>query len=67
VTRGEYLTYGAPDSQTGTNPNWVTFGYAGPLSPPPDVPKAIAVREPAGDEETLEADACVVGSGPAAA
>jgi choline dehydrogenase-like flavoprotein len=27
------------------------------------VPKAIAVREPAGDEETLEADACVVGSG----
>ena len=58
-----FLFYGAPDPQTHTNPNWATFGYAGPLSPPPDVPKAIAVHEPEGDEETLEADVCVVGSG----
>ena len=27
------------------------------------MPKAIAVHEPEGDEETLEADVCVVGSG----
>ena len=52
-----------PTRRRGTNPNWATFGYAGPLSPPPDVPKAIAVHEPEGDEETLEADVCVVGSG----
>jgi choline dehydrogenase-like flavoprotein len=58
-----FLHYGAPDPQTGRNPNWVTFGYPGPLSAPPDVPKAISPRVPDSDDDTLEADVCVVGSG----
>jgi choline dehydrogenase-like flavoprotein len=55
-----FLTYGAPDPATGLNPNWRVFGYRGPLSPPPDVPKEITPLDP---PETLEADVCVVGSG----
>ncbi|MGZ5320867.1 MAG: FAD-dependent oxidoreductase [Solirubrobacterales bacterium] len=58
-----FLAYGAPDPATGRNPNWSTFAYPGPISPPPDVPKALRVHEPSGSEETLEADVCVVGSG----
>jgi choline dehydrogenase-like flavoprotein len=57
------LFYAMPDPVTGRNPNWVAIGYPGPRSDPPDVPKTIAVRAPAGDELTLEADVCVVGSG----
>ena len=29
-----FLHYGAPDPQTGRNPNWETFGYPGPISAP---------------------------------
>ena len=58
-----FLTYGAPDPETGQNPNWRVFGYPGPLSPPPEVPKTLQLHEPAGSEETLECDVCVVGSG----
>src|SRR3954462_12564249 len=36
-----FLTYGMPDPQTGQNPNWGVFGYPGPTSPPPEVPKPI--------------------------
>jgi choline dehydrogenase-like flavoprotein len=57
-----FLYYGAPDPQTGRNPNWDTFGFPGPLSAPPQVPKAIAAVEPAQDT-MLEADVVVVGSG----
>jgi choline dehydrogenase-like flavoprotein len=57
-----FLYYGAPDPQTGINPNWKTFGYAGPLATPPDVPKEIRPLVPA-DGDTLEADVCIVGSG----
>ena len=57
-----FLYYGAPDPQTGRNPNWETFGFPGPVSAPPDVPKAIGVVEPHGDT-TLEGDVVVVGSG----
>jgi choline dehydrogenase-like flavoprotein len=58
-----YLYYGAPiDPQTGRNPNWATFGYPGPLSPPPQVPKAIEPLVPT-DGQVLEADVVVVGSG----
>ncbi|GAC1323139.1 MAG: GMC family oxidoreductase [Thermoleophilaceae bacterium] len=57
-----FLTYGAPDPETGRNPNWETFGYAGPLSAPPDVPKPIEPLTPQ-DGAVLEADVCVVGSG----
>jgi choline dehydrogenase-like flavoprotein len=58
-----FLHYGAPDPQTGQNPNWKTFGYPGPVSQPPQVEKPLKVHEPAGSEETLEADVCIVGSG----
>jgi len=57
-----FLHYGMPDPQTGTNPNWETFGYPGPLTPPPDTPKPIRPLAVSGDT-TLEADAVVVGSG----
>src|SRR4051795_9104247 len=58
-----FLHYGAPDPQTGQNPNWETFRYPGPLSPPPQVEKPLKIHEPDGSEETLEADVCIVGSG----
>jgi choline dehydrogenase-like flavoprotein len=58
-----FLYYGAPiDPQTGQNPNWATFGYPGPVSPPPQVPKAIEPLVPA-DGQVIEADVVVVGSG----
>ena len=44
-----FLAYGMPvDPQTGQNPNWRTFGYPGPVSPPPQVPKQIRPLEPSG-------------------
>jgi choline dehydrogenase-like flavoprotein len=58
-----FLHYGAPDPQTGQNPNWAAFGYPGPISAPPQVEKPLSVHEPQGSEETLEADVCIVGSG----
>ena len=57
-----FLAYGAPDPETGQNPNWKTFGYPGPSTAPPQVPKPIEAKEPEGDT-TLEADVCIVGSG----
>ena len=57
------LFYGMPDESTGRNPNWVSIGYPGPRSAPPDVPKTIAIRRPSSEQLTLEADVCVVGSG----
>jgi choline dehydrogenase-like flavoprotein len=56
-----FLYYGLPD-QTGQNPNWSTFGYPGPLSPPPRTPRPIEPFQPDSDI-TLEADVCIVGSG----
>ena len=58
-----FLHYGAPDPQTGQNPNWRTFRYPGPISAPPQVEKPLRIHEPEGSEETIEADVCVVGSG----
>jgi choline dehydrogenase-like flavoprotein len=58
-----FITYGAPDPETGQNPNWQAFGYPGPTAPPPAVEKTIAPVVPDGDEITLEADVCIVGSG----
>ena len=58
-----FLHYGAPDPQTGQNPNWKTFRYPGPISPPPQVEKPLRIHGPQGSEETLEADVCIVGSG----
>ncbi|MGZ4173321.1 MAG: GMC family oxidoreductase N-terminal domain-containing protein, partial [Solirubrobacteraceae bacterium] len=56
-----FLYYGMPDER-GQNPNWKTFGYPGPLSPPPQVEKPISPLVPDGDT-TLDADVCIVGSG----
>src|SRR5215208_5716393 len=58
-----FLHYGAPGPQTGQNPNWKTFRYPGPASAPPQIEKPLRLHEPAGSEETLEADVCIVGSG----
>jgi len=57
--------YGLPDEQ-GENPNWDAIGYPGPLSPAPtpeQAPKTISVETITGTSATLQADACVVGSG----
>jgi choline dehydrogenase-like flavoprotein len=57
--------YGLPD-EAGRNPNWEAIGYPGPLSPAPtpeQAPKTIALTEVSGESVTLQADACVVGSG----
>jgi choline dehydrogenase-like flavoprotein len=56
-----FFTYALPDEQ-GRNPNWSVFGYPGPISPAPDVPKPITPLVPDGDTE-LEADVVIVGSG----
>src|SRR3954454_17113787 len=58
-----FLYYGAPDPQTGQNPNWKTFGYPGPAIPPVQSEKTITPLVPDGDELELEADVVVVGSG----
>jgi choline dehydrogenase-like flavoprotein len=58
-----FLTYGAPDPETGQNPNWKTFGYPGPIPAPPPEPKTIEPLTVEGEELELEADVCVVGSG----
>src|SRR5215208_628824 len=57
-----FLYYGAPDPQTGTNPNWATFGYPGPTPASEPVPKVIETTVPE-DGQTIEADAVIVGSG----
>ncbi len=57
--------YGLPD-EAGHNPNWDALGYPGPLSPAPtpeQAPKTIALETVSGASATLQADACVVGSG----
>ena len=56
-----FLYYGLPNAQ-GQNPNWTTFGYPGPVSPPPQTERPLRPLVPDGDV-TLEADVCVVGSG----
>ena len=58
-----FLYYGAPDPQTGQNPNWKTFSYPGPSIPPVQSEKSITPVTPEGDELQLEADVVVVGSG----
>lgn len=58
-----FMTYGLPDPGTGQNPMWKTFGYPGPISRPPEEPRALAPLVPSGGEMALEADAVVVGSG----
>jgi choline dehydrogenase-like flavoprotein len=58
-----FMTYGLPDPETGQNPMWRTFGYPGPIGPPPPEPPLLAPLVPDGAELALEADAVIVGSG----
>jgi choline dehydrogenase-like flavoprotein len=58
-----FLTYGAPDPQTGQNPFWNTLGFPGPVSPAPKAERPLTPLVPDGEELALEADVCVVGSG----
>lgn len=56
-----WLTYGSPRGQ---NPNWEVLNYPGPVSTPPvDRPKKIKTVTPSGENQTLEADVCIIGSG----
>jgi choline dehydrogenase-like flavoprotein len=57
-----FLTYSLPDPATGQNAMWAQFGYPGPISATPDVPKTIQPLIPSGDT-TLEADVVIIGSG----
>jgi choline dehydrogenase-like flavoprotein len=57
-----YLYYGAADKK-GANPNWAPFGYPGPQGPPPATEKRLDLTVPEGESMTLDADACVIGSG----
>jgi choline dehydrogenase-like flavoprotein len=60
-----FFFYGLPD-EAGHNDNWDALGYPGPLSAPPSpeqAPKTIPVEQIEGDAATLQADACVIGSG----
>ncbi len=55
------VTYGSPKGQ---NPNWDVLGYPGPVRVPHDEPDVrMETVVPEGDELTLEADVCIVGSG----
>jgi choline dehydrogenase-like flavoprotein len=56
-----FLHYGLPDER-GQNPSWKTFGYPGPLSPPPQTAKPLKPLSPS-EDTALEADVCIVGSG----
>jgi choline dehydrogenase-like flavoprotein len=58
-----FIAYGAPNPETGLNPNWEIFAYPGPATAPPATPKTIEPVAPSGDELSLEADVCIVGSG----
>jgi choline dehydrogenase-like flavoprotein len=56
-----WVTYGSPRGQ---NPNWEVLNYPGPVSvPPAHRPKKIKTVTPTGNNQTLEADVCIVGSG----
>jgi hypothetical protein len=57
--------YGLPDER-GLNPNWEALGYPGPTSAPPsleEAPKTIRTAEIEGEEQSVTADVCVIGSG----
>ncbi|MGH2544191.1 MAG: FAD-dependent oxidoreductase, partial [Ardenticatenaceae bacterium] len=56
-----FLFYALTD-EAGHNPNWAAIGYAGPLSPPPQIERAIRPLRVT-EDTTLTCDTVVVGSG----
>jgi choline dehydrogenase-like flavoprotein len=58
-----FLSYGAPDPETGQNPFWRTLAYPGPPAVPTPETSPVTPLVPEGEELELEADACVIGSG----
>ncbi|HYP47548.1 MAG TPA: GMC family oxidoreductase [Thermoleophilaceae bacterium] len=58
-----FFSYGLADPQSGQNPFWKTFAYPGPPVQPEPREKAVTPLVPDADGLSLEADACVVGSG----
>jgi choline dehydrogenase-like flavoprotein len=58
-----FIAYGAPDPETGKNPNWEAFAYPGPTAQPRPEPKTIEPIVPSDEALELEADVCIVGSG----
>ena len=59
-----FLAYGAPDPQTGPEPELGDVRLPRARSPPPpDAPKPIAPLVPEGDERRSRPTSCVVGSG----
>ena len=57
------LAYFAPDPTTGVNPAWKVYGYEGPPQIAPGGCEPLEVFVPSGDESTIDADVCIVGSG----
>jgi choline dehydrogenase-like flavoprotein len=57
------VTYGTPGGPSVQNPNWAVMGYPGPVTLPPRKTRPMQTLVPAGDQLTLEADVCIVGSG----
>ncbi len=58
-----FCHYGAPDPETGQNPNWAAYGYPGPIDAPKQAEKPIKPLVPDNGALDLEADVCIVGSG----
>jgi choline dehydrogenase-like flavoprotein len=58
-----FYNYGAPDPETGQNPNWAAYGYPGPIAAPSGGEKPIKPLVPDDGALELEADVCIVGSG----
>ena len=57
------IFYALPELGTGVNPNWAAIGFPPPAPPPAGRERPLRVRRPAGADEVVEADVCVVGSG----
>jgi choline dehydrogenase-like flavoprotein len=57
------LFYAIPELGTGRNPSWDAIGYPGPTFAPSASERPLRMRRPAGAEEVIQADVCVVGSG----
>ncbi len=55
--------YALPDLGTGVNANWADIGFPAPAPAPVDRERPLRVRRPGGDDEVVEADVCIVGSG----